>query len=269
MYIRKKDLHFYWLSCRNQCEWQSSWQMSRKHYLSCNQCVSPIFPLWNVILAKRPVIIRKFWCKTIYIYFKKHQQWCRLSCYFTFLLTNKMNKHMHLEENILETVKKLEHRKPVSVVDSTFSIAGQSSSWYPRFWSLKRSFLVLIWNWNIYVVIIKMYNLFFTQQSERYCWPGNCLDTIGCCWRTYLIYPFRGLFGGPLGRELRFFTALVYGAGRTLLHLKHTQILLAVVHYIPIQFIGRKNYLNDWMGRGKSGIVFLGCCPCDLTPDKR
>lgn len=80
-----------------------------------------------------------------------------------------------------------------------------------------------------------MYNLFFTQQTERYCRPGNCLDTIGCCWRTYLIYPFRGLFGGPLGRELRFFTVVVYGAGRTQVHLKHTQILLAVVHYIPIQ----------------------------------
>lgn len=80
-----------------------------------------------------------------------------------------------------------------------------------------------------------MSNLFFTEQTERYCRPGNCLDTIGCCWRTYLIYPFRGLFGGPLGRELRFFTAVVYGEGRTQVHLRHTQILLAVVHFIQIQ----------------------------------
>lgn len=52
--------------------------------------------------------------------------------------------------------------------------------------------------------------------------PGNCLDTIGCCWRTNLMYPFRGLFGGPLGWELRYFTVLTYVGGRTRVHLQHT-----------------------------------------------
>lgn len=47
------------------------------------------------------------------------------------------------------------------------------------------------------------------EQTERRSLPGNCLDTIGCCCRTYLIYPFRGLLGGPLGRELRFFSVLL------------------------------------------------------------
>lgn len=78
-------------------------------------------------------------------------------------------------------------------------------------------------NWKIYAIIKVMHNLSFTQQSKRFCRPGNSLDTVGSCWTTYLTYPFRGLFG-PLGRELRYFTVLIYVAGRTQLHLQHTQI---------------------------------------------
>lgn len=36
------------------------------------------------------------------------------------------------------------------------------------------------------------------------------------------MYPFRGLLGGPLGWELRYFTVLTYVAGKTLVHLQHT-----------------------------------------------
>ena len=50
--------------------------------------------------------------------------------------------------------------------------------------------------------------------------PGNCLATIGCCCRTYLIYPLRGLFGGPLDWEVRYFTGLMNVAGTTLVDLQ-------------------------------------------------
>lgn len=54
--------------------------------------------------------------------------------------------------------------------------------------------------------------------------PGYCLIITGRCSKTYLMYPFRGLLGGPLGWEVRHFTGLMYVAGRTLVHLQRAHI---------------------------------------------
>lgn len=65
--------------------------------------------------------------------------------FFFFLFgVYKKNKYMHLSQIIMETVKKWRCGKPVSVLDSLFSIAGQSSWWCPLICSLKTTFLVLL-----------------------------------------------------------------------------------------------------------------------------
>lgn len=150
---------------------------------------------------------------------------CTMLSHWTvfFLVYQKKNKYMHLWQIIMETVKKWRCGKPVSVLDSLFSIAGQSSWWCPLICSLKTTFLVLL------------LQCFFSPTELKFAadLPGNCLETIGCCWRTYLMYPFRGLFGGPLGWELRYFTVLMCAAGRTQVHLQKThtsQIVLSAKH---------------------------------------
>lgn len=88
--------------------------------------------------------------------------------------------------------------------------------------------------------------------------PGYCLVMTGCCCRTYLMYPFRGLFGGPLCWEVRHFTELMYVTGRILVPLqtqKHNVMQRASSHLL---FLMEKRQICPFSDAYSRPVLQLG-----------